>query len=396
VAIKQTFVTKLLRTFHSVGECSAELSQLPDLDQTYFLCDVGLGPIAYQEYGRLLCESQPEIFSLLQSADLTTRVIYGQMDRATVDILEGLRQVGIVPVLLKGISTSYQFYSPPHLRLMGDIDILISQSEIEATLGVIERLGYLIEDNDWQKYYKNGHHHLPEARNPNSGISVEVHTDLFAPGDPFEDQAIFLRDCIDSNTIDFEYRQRKARRFTIEFQLAYTIAHWTVDTKWASNISSINDVARILRYGENEIDWATYESWIKSSPWLLSGTKALVSFLQQAGIVTIPAQLQDILGRSEDLTGPLTSKLLTWLLFTYPFNSQNIYHDEYAQSRACQLWRRLIKPNSHDILIPYSLARTRLRSIHHGHYNPLRWILVLYRHVENQLRQVRSKGQRGE
>ena len=308
-------------------------------------------------------------------------MIYGQLERATVSILAGLQNVGVTPVLLKGISTANEFYTPSHLRLMGDVDILIQHSEIDRTMTVVADLGYEIADEEWLKYYGEGHHHLPEARNPMSGVSVEVHTGLFEPGDPFAEELVFQTDNVEAHIVDFDYNEIPARRFTPEFQLVYTIAHWAVDGKWAVNLSGINDVIHMLRRDDPELDWSILSAWLKANPWLYASTATLVSYLQQADVVAVSPQMDEALARSGQALEPGVLKLLTWLLHNYPCNAREKTHDEYARWRACQLWRELIKPNSRDIRIPYAVTRTALRSVHHGKYNPLQWLLSFYRYL---------------
>ena len=80
------------------------------------------------------------------------------------------QDASVFAILLKGISTSHEYYSPPHLRLKGDIDILIRECEIENTMRILSELGYELEDNLWEKYQLNRHHHLPGAKNRKSEI----------------------------------------------------------------------------------------------------------------------------------------------------------------------------------------------------------------------------------
>ena len=77
---QQTFVTQLLRLYHGRESAGARRVDLPTSDQVRYLCHVGLGPIAYRVYGEEFRQSDPTLFSVLQSADLTARAIYGQLE----------------------------------------------------------------------------------------------------------------------------------------------------------------------------------------------------------------------------------------------------------------------------------------------------------------------------
>jgi hypothetical protein len=177
----RTSVTELLRIYHGRNSADTEQTELPTTNQVQYLCNVGLGPIAFSVYGEELRQSDPTIFSVLQSADLTTRVIFGQIEKAAIELTAGLQATSVTPTFLKGISTSDEFYAPHYLRVMSDIDILIQHSEVDIVMAKIADLGYVITDEQWQAYRELGHHHLPEARHPKTGISIEVHTGLFSP-----------------------------------------------------------------------------------------------------------------------------------------------------------------------------------------------------------------------
>lgn len=382
----QTSVTQLLRIYHGSEAVSAESIHLPDLGQVNFLCDIGLGPIAFHSYSDRLRVTDPAIFSVLQSADLTTRVIYKQLDDAVVELLTSLQSVGVVPVLCKGISTANEFYSPPHLRLMGDVDILVKFSEVDIVMSKLADLGYEIDDRDWHKYYEKGHHHLPGARNPNSGVTIEVHTGLIPPNEAFAHEPIFQMSSIESQIIECDYRGISAARFAPEFQLVYTVSHWALDGDWAGNITSINDVIHILRRHEAALNWEMLAAWIAENPRLYPNLAVLVDYLEQAGILSMTSSMRGALENTETELQPGTKKVLMWLLNHYPFNARNKTRDGYARWRARAMWQELTKPNSRDITIPYKLLRTMFRSIHHGKYNPLGLLLSLFRKLVSRLR----------
>ena len=224
----QTFVTQLLQIYHGRKPAGAGLMDLPTIDQIKFLCDVGLGPIAFKVYGDEFRQSDPTLFSVLQSADLTTRVIYGQLEKAAVELAGELQGAGVIPTFLKGISTSDEFYAPPYLRLMSDIDILIKHSEVDLVMAKVADLGYEITDEQWRMYRKHGAHHLPEARHPKTGVTIEVHTGLFAPAEYYSGEYVFQPDNIAGQSVEFDYRGTRVARFTPEFQFIYTVSKWSV------------------------------------------------------------------------------------------------------------------------------------------------------------------------
>ena len=161
---RHTFVTRLLQHYHSIDAVVVLPADLPNAGQTEYFCDVGLGPIAFHVYGDALQRFEPESYKILKSADLTTRVIYRQLEQATTELAVGLNDCNIKATLLKGISVASEFYKPPHLRVMGDIDVLIRQSDAQSVMVTVAAMDYEIADEQWREFRSTGHHHLPAAR----------------------------------------------------------------------------------------------------------------------------------------------------------------------------------------------------------------------------------------
>lgn len=221
---QQTFVTQLLHLYHSGEPAGPGPIDLPTIEQVKYLCRVGLGPIAFQVYGDKFRQSDPSIFSVLQSADVTARVIYRQQENAAVELSSELKRVGVTPTFLKGISTSDEFYSPPYLRLMGDVDILIKRSEVDLVMAKVADLGYEIAAEEWQYYLEYGHHHLPQARHRKTGVFTEVHTGLFGSPEFYSGEPVFQPGNITAQSVDLDYRGSRVTRFTPEFQFIYTVS----------------------------------------------------------------------------------------------------------------------------------------------------------------------------
>lgn len=371
IAARQTFVSQLLRYCHRGKPADAAQYELPTSDQVDFLCDVGLGPIAFRVYGDDFRNSDPTLFSVLQAADLTTRAIYGQLERAAIELLARLRDVGVTPTLLKGISTSDQFYTPPYLRVMADIDILVEDSEVDRVMAEIADLGYEIDGEQWQHFHAFGHHHLPAARHPRTGVIIEVHTGLFGSAEFYSREAVFQPEMFSAQVTAFDYRGIRAARFTPEFQFILTVSKWSVDEDWAINLTGINDAIHILRTYEQQFDWPTISGWIAASPHLVPIISALMHYLEQAGIFTISPEFRQVLAGADERPGKRALKLQEWLLHKYPFNAGNKAYGGYARWRAHALWLSLTKRGSRDLMIPVAIVRALLRSANYGRYNPL-------------------------
>lgn len=367
---KQTFVTQLLRIYHGGTSADAAHINLPAVDEVRYLCHVGLGPIAFQVYGDGLRQSDPALFSMLQSADLTTRVIYSQLEKATLELAGELQSIGVIPTFLKGISASQQYYTPPYLRVMGDIDVLIQDSEVNVVMARVAGLGYEMAD-------ENAHmnqiceHHLPAARHPETGVTIEVHTGLFAKAEFYSGENVFLPDNIAGQRIEFDYKGNRVARFTPEFQLIYTLSKWSVDRGWATNLKNINDAIHILKTHEAEFDWPVLNNWFAASPHLFPITAPLLHYLQATDILTIPAQLPEALACANRTLGPTKMRLLVWLLHTYPFNAVVKPPKAYRSWFAHALWLYLTRPIGRELGITRQLWYEFRQSALYGKYSPV-------------------------
>lgn len=370
----QTFVTQLLQIYHGRQAADAATLNLPTADQVEYLCAVGLGPIARQVYGDAFEKTDPTLFSVLQSADLTVRVLYSQLEKATLALTIELQEAGITPVLLKGISAADEFYQPAHLRLMSDIDILIQRLEVDVVMAKVAALGYEITDEQWRNH-DEGEHHLPEARHPATGVTIEVHIGLFAKAEFYAEEPVFQPDNIRTQTIEFNYQGVGANRFTPEFQLVYTLSKWSADRDWAVNLKNINDIIHILNLYQARFDWAIISAWYKANPHLFSITTALLHYLEQANILKISPQMREILACADHPLSATTLKLLAWLLRTYPFNSRNKLYDGHVRWYAHAAWLYLTKPASRDLGIAKAILHQFYLSALYGRYSPISKIL---------------------
>ena len=369
---QQTFVTELLRLYHGGKPDGSGLINLPTIDQVKYLCHVGLGPIAFKVYGGEFRQSDPTLFSVLQSADLTTRVIYGQLEKAAVELARELQDADVIPTFLKGISTSEEFYTPPYLRVMGDIDILIQRSEVDLVMAKVAELGYEITDEQWHLYRMIGHHHLPAAWHPRTGVTIEVHTGLFRSPGFYSGEYVFQPDIFVGQSVEFDYRGTRVARFSPEFQFIYTVSKWSADESWAVNLTNINDTIYILKKYESEFDWSTLSRWFAASPHLIPITTALLHYLEQADLVTVSPQLREALSCADSSLGPRTLKLLVWVLHTYPFNARAKNNPNYERWFAHSLWMYLTKPKRRNVGIRRELMRQFYTNALYGKYNPIR------------------------
>lgn len=368
---ERTFVTKLLRAYHGRNPDAAGPVDLPTMEQIDFLCDVGLGPIAFKVYGNDFERLDSARHSVLRSVELTTRAIYRQLEEATVELAGELQNAGVVPIFLKGISVAAEFYAPPHLRVMGDIDILVQREQVDIVMARVMDLGYENPEAHLRTHREPGAHHLPAALHPRTGVVVEVHTGLFATDEFYAAEAVFRLDNIARNTVEFDYRGTRAARFTPEFQFIFTASKWSADRDWAVNMMNINDMVHILRKYQATFDWTVLSRWFADSPHLVLIIAPLLRYLERADIVTLLPQMNELLVRGDRQLGPRKLKMLAWLLRTFPFGARNRIHGAYARWCAHAIWLYSTRPHGRSLGIRKTLLRQLSLSALYGKYNPV-------------------------
>ena len=90
-----------------------------------------------------------------------------------------LNGIGIEPVLLKGCAVLGEgLYPDRSLRLMGDADILIPRERAADAVAALTGAGFATKASD--VIVPPTHHHLQLLHDPETGLGVELHTDVMS------------------------------------------------------------------------------------------------------------------------------------------------------------------------------------------------------------------------
>jgi hypothetical protein len=160
----------------SVDGISARRLEEVDDRQLHWVSDGGLAPLLYRAARPGIEQVSAARREMLLSADLSAIAWHGNLIDATREILTACEAQGIRLTLLKGISISDQYYPDPHLRAMGDVDVLVPPLASATVESMILKLGYTRAP---LSQYRKGAHHGAPLFHPGRGVSVEVHHALF-------------------------------------------------------------------------------------------------------------------------------------------------------------------------------------------------------------------------
>jgi hypothetical protein len=204
---------------------------------------------------------------LLHAADLTARLITGDLLDAVGDLVAAAHTAGCSPVLLKGGAAAIQFYPLPHLRTMGDIDLLVAPDKYAAIAEVLRDLGFeqRRQHPPVAIDYRTHHHDMPfwHARRR---LWVEVHTRLFPAYSPLAADRRFALHALEPMLVTRHIGKQPVRVMTPEMHLLYTSARWAESLNRERGAFPVLDAALLLRSTSGTLDWdaihrAAGDSW---------------------------------------------------------------------------------------------------------------------------------------
>ena len=210
----------------------------------------GLGPLLW----RLIDPSAaPAAADTLLGADLTAQVMTeGALD-GTEEILRAAGPAAREIVLLKGIAACQRYYPEPHLRPMGDIDLLIPRERYPQLQSVMTGLKYVQRSSLPSEFYQTHHHAMP-FYHPEKQLWVELHWELFPRSAPSRIGQYLSATAVTSSTVEMTFRGIPARRLNDELHLLYVCAHWAEALNIERGAIALVDVLYLLRTVPS-LDW---------------------------------------------------------------------------------------------------------------------------------------------
>lgn len=235
------------------------------------LVAAGLGPILLR-----VTETDPDaaLGDLLLSADLTARLLMGYNSDATEEILRAAGPAATEVVLLKGIAAAQLHYPEPHLRLMGDIDLLAPPGVHADLHRVLRELGY-VQRSDLPSAFYETHHHAMPFFHPEKQLWVELHRAFFPKSWSCATEPCFAVESAISEAVPMLFRGIQTRRLRDETHLIYTCTHWAGSFNLERGMLGIVDVIYLLTRG-TPLDWDTVlrkapNGWSRRSLGLMLG-----------------------------------------------------------------------------------------------------------------------------
>jgi len=322
-------------------------------DTINYAIHVGLGSLL-----NVSIKSNPSLYdsnlqSVLLGADLTAQVLNGSNITALLEILHADTELAKNIILLKGISTSIWLYPKPYMRIMGDIDLLVSDEDQPKLEKLCTELGYSQKSDEPSSFYENLHHSMP-FYHPKKNVWIEVHTSLFPTSSPLSKENIFIKANTKTHTLHREFEGYDVVHLDISLQLVYTCAHWAQEHNWSKGIIRIIDILFIINNTEKIINWEKIFIWLDDSPVSANYLYLILSFFHKNELVNLP---DGILNKVKEYTNGLNNfnlRLLHYLIERYLFKGR-AFGKRFSINNATIIWNALLEPTNYPVFNLLSL-----------------------------------------
>jgi len=291
-----------------------------DAEDSQFLhtVDAGLTPLMYHAMRGCPERVPPAWRDALLSADLTAQVRFGNLCEVADEVVDACQRAGVRPTLLKGISISHQHYPIPHLRPMGDLDILVPESELELVESTLLRSG-LVRLPD-QVRPAGSHHGIPLCH-PKRHVWVEIHSALFPKGSDLSSSALFSSAQIAAHSIASTFLGRPVYRLTDELQLVYIASSWIRDLSsnqiHASLVLPLLDAVYLLKASGKSFDWDRLLAGLDGNELPAACLYIMLAYLSERGLVASASPVLARIASRQRIVGAWERKVIDFLLDTY-------------------------------------------------------------------------------
>lgn len=257
----------------------------------------------------------------LRSADLAARLIIADTLAALEEILAASADMASEIILLKGISTCQYLYPEPHLRTMGDIDLLIPARFQQRLEALLHDLGYRQQSSQPAEFYKDHHHSMPFFH-PIKHQWIEVHTALLSNRDVASDR-VFSAEHVESQVIPIQFKGYKTNRLSYEQEMVYIAAHWGFERKcFVGGVIPILDMVNMIQKFGNEINWDQLLPLLKNSQTAIY-LNLMLRFLQKKNLIHLPEKLMIRIALTQKYPLKINEAILHYLIKNYSIRGKD-------------------------------------------------------------------------
>jgi Uncharacterised nucleotidyltransferase len=308
-------------------------------EQIRWAVTAGLGPWLHRCTRREPAAPESPLSSLVLGADLTARILVAEQ----LDALEEITDVcarDLPPLtLLKGISLCQQIYPEPHLRTMGDLDILVADDALPAVQSRLVELGYR-PTSDYSPEFYAGHHHAIPLFHPRRRVWVEIHRGLLPRSSPVGADIVFSPATVQAERRESRFRGRRVDHLSGELQLVYLASHWAFGLRLERGLIGMLDVIRLLEHAP--LRWERILAWLDGS-FAATYVCLLLTYLVRRRLIDVDPAVLDTLFRHQRSFGRANLQALHAVLDRHVVEGRPF--DRLVSERSFGVvWRTLLTP----------------------------------------------------
>ena len=323
--------------------------------------EAGLGALLHHATRDCLGRAPPAWRDALKSAELTAQVITGNLRDTADEIVDACQALAVAVTLLKGISISDQHYPAPHLRPMGDIDILVPERDSQLVESAILRLGY-IPMSGFQ-LDEDSYHGVP-LFHPERAVWVEVHTGLFPNTSRLRRNGLFGPANVAAHSITSSYDGRPVFRLTDELQLVYIASYWLRDVSMhgvhPSFVIPLLDAIYLLKASRQTLDWDGLLGWLDNDM-ATASLYIMLAYLYRCGLDESASPILSRLASRQNIIGARELRIIDVMLDTYLLGGRKFmgsFGDRHPMIEPT-VWHSLLAPGPYAgklVSLPWNLV----------------------------------------
>ncbi len=248
---------------------------------------------------------------------MTAQVRQGARTDAADELLDACQRLGVTVTLLKGISISDQFYPAPHLRPMGDVDVLVGAQDRARVEAALVSLGY------WQDAEHRRHpiaQHGAPLFDPGRRVLIEVHSALFPEDDNLRQNTVFSAAHISAHSVASVFDGRPVNRLDAELQLVYLAASWLRNLCkngfHPTFVPALFDAVYMLKAGGTSLNWDDAFEWLDNEL-ARCYLYLMLRYVDRLELTSFALPILPRLLASQERVGPLELRLIDSMLDTY-------------------------------------------------------------------------------
>jgi hypothetical protein len=272
----------------------------------------GLGPIFYHVLARSGAAIQIDRQMKLKAADITARVMSAEQFQNVERTIGVLHQNDVNIIVLKGVSFALRFYPEPHMRVMGDVDLLLPPQKIPTAEQILLADGFRkLQPRPGLNY--DQHIHSAPLFHPSMKLWIELHRELMPSSFPSSQESPLNLDSIGRNIQRARVGPHTVHRFRLEFELLYLANSWCrdlTDRFDAGTRRCLVDCVLLLKAIERrDFDWDVVMRWSQGTH---SGACLLVllSYLIRSGAYIDNGNICESLMRNQKFVNRFTLRLM--------------------------------------------------------------------------------------